>query len=50
LGKLSPHETTVFFEPMSCILPPTLEMGGMYLGNIEAAEDLQLLKACNIRF
>jgi hypothetical protein len=34
---------------MSCILPPTEEYGGLYLGNIEAAQDINLLRACNIR-
>ena len=34
---------------MSCILPPNEELGGLYLGNIEAAVDINLLKACHVR-
>ena len=34
---------------MSCILPPNEELGGLYLGNIESATDINLLKTCNIR-
>jgi hypothetical protein len=42
-------EQTVFFEPMSCILPPTENQGGLYLGNIHAAQDIDLLLESGIR-
>ena len=36
-------------EPINCILPPTEEIGGLYLGNLEAAKSIDILKQYKIR-
>jgi len=34
---------------MDCIIPPTEELGGLYLGGIDAAMNIELLKKHKIR-
>lgn len=36
-------------EPMNCIIPATEEMGGLYLGGLDAATNVELLKKHKIR-
>lgn len=36
-------------EPMNCILPPSKELGGLYLGGLDAASNVELLRKYNIR-
>jgi|688.fasta_scaffold2747793_1 hypothetical protein len=38
-----------YFVDYSCILAPCEGKGGLYLGNLEAAEDLTLMKSHNIK-
>jgi dual specificity phosphatase 12 len=47
--SLNIPEQSVFFEPMSCIVPPTETLGGLYLGNIHAAQDVNLLLNSGVR-
>lgn len=42
-------EQTVYFEPMSCIIQPSEDFGGIYLGSIHAAQDVNLLVASGVR-
>lgn len=35
-------------QNMHCILPPTNGVGGVYLGNIDAADDRELLRRHSI--
>ncbi len=34
---------------MNCIIPPTDDLGGLYLGGLDAALDVELLKKHKIR-
>ena len=36
-------------DPMNCIIPATDNLGGLYLGGLDAALDLELLKQHKIR-
>ena len=36
-------------EPMNCIIEATPELGAIWLGNIEAAQDTELLKKHQIK-
>ena len=31
-------------DPINCIIPPTNEIGGLYLGNLEGAMSADILK------
>ena len=36
-------------EPISCIIEPTDELGGLYLGSLEGAKNMEILKQYKIR-
>ena len=36
-------------DKMNCIIPPQQNLGGIYLGNVKGAVDLDLLKENHIR-
>jgi len=38
----------LYFDKINCIIEPTVEQGGLYLGNLDAASDLKLLKKYKI--
>jgi hypothetical protein len=47
--SLNTPEQSVFFEPMSLILPASETHGPLFLGSIEAAQDVNLLLQCGVR-
>lgn len=53
-NRLNPHSATMpmyhhGFDDMNCIIEPTEELGGIYLGNIKAARDPEFLRRNKIR-
>jgi hypothetical protein len=36
------------YEPISCVIDPSNKLGGIYLGTIEGAKDIELLKKLGI--
>lgn len=48
LNPLSSH-TSNGFDDMNCVIEPTEELGGIYVGNIKAARDPEFLRRNKIR-
>ena len=42
-------QDSLVFDAINCIIEPTEELGGIYLGNLESACDLNILKKMKIR-
>ena len=36
-------------EPLNCLIPPSNELGGLYIGNFDGAVTIDLLKQYNIK-
>ena len=47
--SVNTQQDPIVFDPVNCIIEPSVNEGGLYLGGIEIASDVSALKALNIR-